>query len=106
VLLIVPAIILPIVLLGAACGLSRENQDWIAASSGAASESLLAAQTVQAFTPRGHPGALRDLTEKSFVSARDRIGVRAVMTAIVIFLIFAGVVGVLWIGARDVATGA
>jgi ATP-binding cassette subfamily B protein len=107
VLLIVPAIILPIVLLGRRLRvLSRENQDWIAASSGAASESLLAAQTVQAFTAEGVTrGRFRDLTEKSFVSAKDRIGVRAVMTAIVIFLIFAGVVGVLWIGARDVAAG-
>jgi ATP-binding cassette subfamily B protein len=107
VLLIVPAIIVPIVLLGRRLRrLSRENQDWIAASSGAASESLLAAQTVQAFT---HEGATRarfaDLTEKSFRAARDRIGVRSVMTAIVIFLIFAGVVGVLWVGARDVAAG-
>jgi ATP-binding cassette subfamily B protein len=32
--------------------------------------------------------------------------VRAVMTVIVIFLVFAGVVGVLWIGARDVRAGA
>ncbi|MGL6209094.1 MAG: ATP-binding cassette domain-containing protein, partial [Paracoccaceae bacterium] len=31
---------------------------------------------------------------------------RAVMTAIVIFLAFSGVVGVLWIGAHDVRTGA
>lgn len=108
VLLIVPAIILPIVLLGRRLRtLSRENQDWIAASSGAASESLLAAQTVQAFTAEGPVRArFRDLTERSFLSAKHRIGVRAVMTAIVIFLIFAGVVGVLWIGARDVESGA
>ena len=107
VLLIVPAIILPIVLLGRRLRvLSRENQDWIAASSGAASESLLSAQTVQAFTAEGTIRArFHDLTERSFLSARDRIGVRAVMTAIVIFLIFAGVVGVLWIGARDVESG-
>jgi ATP-binding cassette subfamily B protein len=107
VLLIVPAIIVPIVLLGRRLRrLSRENQDWIAASSGAASESLLSAQTVQAFTHEGPTRArFGDLTERSFRAARDRIGVRAVMTAIVIFLIFSGVVGVLWVGARDVAAG-
>ncbi|MEK6216293.1 MAG: ATP-binding cassette domain-containing protein, partial [Boseongicola sp.] len=38
----------------------------------------------------------------SFDAARRRIGTRAVMTVIVISLVFAGVVGVLWIGARDV----
>jgi ATP-binding cassette subfamily B protein len=107
VLLIVPAIILPIVLLGRRLRqLSRENQDWIAASSGAASEALLSAQTVQAFThERPTRARFGDLTERSFRAARDRIGVRAVMTAIVIFLIFSGVVGVLWVGARDVAAG-
>lgn len=107
VLLIVPAIILPIVILGRRLRvLSRENQDWIAASSATASESLLAAQTVQAFTHEGPTRAkFHDLTERSFTSAKDRIAVRAVMTAIVIFLIFSGVVGVLWIGARDVAAG-
>lgn len=104
VLLIVPAVIVPIVVLGRRLRkLSRENQDWIAASSGNASEALLSVQTVQAFT---HEGASRDqfsqVTERSFVAAKKRIGVRATMTAIVIFLIFAGVVGVLWIGARDV----
>lgn len=105
VLLIVPAAIVPVMLLGRRLRrLSRENQDWIAASSGAASETLLAAQTVQAFTAEE---AVRrrfaDLTERSFEAALDRITVRAAMTAIVIFLVFAGVVGVLWVGARDVA---
>jgi ATP-binding cassette, subfamily B, bacterial len=42
VLLIVPAVIVPIVVLGRRLRvLSRENQDWIAASSGNASEALL-----------------------------------------------------------------
>ncbi|MFO1175729.1 MAG: ABC transporter transmembrane domain-containing protein [Paracoccaceae bacterium] len=108
VLLIVPAVVVPIVVLGRRLRLlSRENQDWIAASSGLASEALSSVQTVQAFT---HEDASRqsfaDLTEKSFVSAKVRIKARAVMTAIVIFLISAGVVGVLWIGARDVRAGA
>lgn len=108
VLLLVPAVIIPIVVLGRRLrALSRENQDWIAASSGSASEALLSAQTVQAFTHEtASRTAFSDVTEKSFVAARKRIGVRAAMTAIVIFLIFAGIVGVLWIGARDVRDGA
>ena len=104
VLLIVPAIIVPIVVLGRRLRvLSRENQDWIAASSGAASEALTSVQTVQAFT---HESATRrqfaEVTEKSFLSAKTRIKTRAAMTVIVIFLTFAGIVGVLWVGARDV----
>lgn len=107
VLMVVPFVIVPIVVLGRRLrALSRENQDWIASSSGQASEALLSAQTVQAFTHESPSrAAFAEVTEKSFVSARKRIGVRAVMTAIVIFLIFAGIVGVLWIGARDVRAG-
>ncbi|MCZ0960467.1 ABC transporter transmembrane domain-containing protein [Paracoccus benzoatiresistens] len=107
VLLIVPAILVPIIVLGRRLrGLSRANQDWIAASSGAASETLLAAQTVQAYTHEGRSIARFDeVTERSFGVALSRIRTRALMTAIVIFLIFAGVIGVLWIGARDVRTG-
>jgi ATP-binding cassette subfamily B protein len=104
VLLIVPAVIVPIILLGRRVrALSRDNQDQIAASSGNASEALLSVQTVQAFT---HEAPSRQqfgtLTERSFDAARKRIGVRAMMTVIVIFLVFVGIVGVLWVGARDV----
>ncbi len=104
VLLLVPLVIVPIILLGRRLrGLSRENQDKIAQSSGTASETLQAAQTVQAFT---HEDASRAefglVTEQSYDAARKRIKTRALMTVIVIFLIFTGVVGVLWIGARDV----
>ncbi|MFM2356837.1 MAG: hypothetical protein RLZZ528_2573, partial [Pseudomonadota bacterium] len=108
VLLVVPAVIVPIIVLGRRLrGLSRENQDLIAASSANASETLLSVQTVQAFTHEVESrGAFAAVTEASYVSARRRIGTRAVMTVIVIFLVFAGVVGVLWVGARDVRGGA
>ncbi|QJD17326.1 ABC transporter transmembrane domain-containing protein [Paracoccus sanguinis] len=107
-MLVVPVVLVPIIVLGRRLrGLSRENQDWIAASSGSASETLLAAQTVQAFTAEDATRAgFADVTERSFASAARRIRVRAAMTALVIFLIFAGVTGVLWIGARDVRLGA
>ncbi|MDU8913876.1 ABC transporter transmembrane domain-containing protein [Aestuariicoccus sp. MJ-SS9] len=107
VLLIVPAVVVPILTLGRRLRvLSRENQDWIAASSGNASEALLSVQTVQAFTHEAISKAgFAEVTEKSFDAARRRIWTRALMTAIVIFLVFTGVVGVLWIGAWDVRAG-
>lgn len=107
VLLIVPVIVVPILVLGRRVRkLSRENQDWIAASSGNASESLGAVQTVQAYTHESQSrGAFADVTEKSFDAARRRITTRAAMTMIVIFLVFTGIVGVLWIGAWDVRAG-
>ena len=108
VLLIVPLIIVPIVVLGRRLrNLSRENQDWIAESSGNASEALLSVQTVQAFThERASASTFDAVTEKSFDSAKKRIATRAVMTVIVIALVFAGIVGVLWTGARDVRADA
>ena len=107
VLLIVPAVLIPILTLGRRMrSISRETQDWIAASSGNAAESLSAVQTVQAFTHEGvSRGRFAEITEQSFDAARRRIRIRALMTSIVIFLTFAGIVGVLWIGARDVRAG-
>ena len=108
VLLIVPAVVVPIIVLGRRVRVSsREAQDWIAQSSGKASEALSAVQTVQAFTHENRTRAdFAVVTEKSFDSALRRIAVRSVMTFIVIFLAFSGVVGVLWIGAHDVRSGA
>ncbi len=107
VLLMVPAIIIPIVVMGRKLRrLSRENQDWIAASSGNASEALSAVQTVQANTHEAASRAAFDrVTETSFDVARRRIFTRALLTVIVIFLVFAGILGTLWVGARDVASG-
>ena len=107
VLLVVPLVIVPILFLGRRMRvLSRENQDWIANSSGNASEALLSVQTVQAFTHEHESRAqFADVTEASYDAARRRVNTRALMTVIVIFLVFTGIVGVLWIGARDVRAG-
>ncbi|GAB5445417.1 ABC transporter transmembrane domain-containing protein [Gymnodinialimonas sp.] len=104
VLLIVPLLTVPVIVLGRRLRvLSRQNQDWIAESSGNASEALLSAQTVQAFThEKSTAGRFTDVTEMSFDSAKKRIALRAILTMIVISMVFSGIVGVLWIGARDV----
>ncbi|SHE48783.1 ATP-binding cassette, subfamily B [Ruegeria intermedia] len=107
VLLLIPVVVVPILVLGRRLrAISRENQDWIAASSGNAGEALGAVQTVQAFT---HEDASRkqfaDLTETAYQASLRRIQTRAVLTVIVIFLVFSGIVGVLWMGANDVRNG-
>ena len=103
----IPVIVIPIIFLGRRVRqLSKENQDWIAQSSGDASEQLLSAQTVQAFT---HETLSRQkfgkVTEASFDAARRRIATRALLTAIVIFIAFSAIVGFLWMGANDVQAG-
>ncbi|MFT3972962.1 MAG: ABC transporter transmembrane domain-containing protein [Amaricoccus sp.] len=107
VLIGVPFVVVPILTLGRRLrGLSRLSQDRIAESAAQASESLLAAQTVQAYThEEPSRAAFGALTEASFAATQSRIRTRAVMTAIVIFLVFAAIVAVLWIGARDVRGG-
>lgn len=104
VLLIVPLVVVPIIVMGRRLRVhSRENQDLIAESSANAAEMLGATSTVQAFTQgRVVRAQFAELTEAAFLSAKRRVATRAVMTMIVIFLVFAGVVGVLWVGARDV----
>jgi ATP-binding cassette subfamily B protein len=107
VLLLIPVVIVPILVLGRRLRvISRENQDWIAASSGNAGEALGAVQTVQAFS---HEQASRqqfsEMTETSYAVSLRRIQTRAVLTVIVIFLVFSGIVGVLWMGANDVRNG-
>jgi len=107
VLLVVPLVIVPIAVLGRRLRvLSRENQDWIAESSGNASEALLSVQTVQAFTHETQSrGTFARVTDLSLRAAMRRVNTRALLTMIVIFLIFTGVVVVLWMGARDVRAG-
>ncbi len=106
-LLIVPAVVFPILILGRRVRrLSRRAQDLVADSAALAGELLQAAQTVQAMTyeaeaRRGFTGKVED----AYVAQRDRIAARSLLTAIVIFLAFTMVVGVIWIGARDVLSG-
>ena len=104
VFLIVPVVLIPILVLGGKVRrLSRINQDWIARSSGSASETLRNVQAIQAYSQEeASSKEFSELTSRYVDAARQRIFVRALMTAIVIFLIFSGIVGVLWIGARDV----
>ncbi|NVK96506.1 ATP-binding cassette domain-containing protein [Ruegeria pomeroyi] len=107
VLLLVPAVLVPILVLGRRLrAISRENQDWIAASSGNASEALSAVQTVQSYTNEtASRAAFAEVTETAYDVSRRRIATRAVLTVIVIFLVFSGIVGVLWMGANDVRAG-
>ncbi|HWU25784.1 MAG TPA: ABC transporter transmembrane domain-containing protein, partial [Rhizomicrobium sp.] len=83
--------------------LSRRSQDRIADTSARASETLNAVQTVQAFThediDRRYFGRA---VEDSFDVAILRTKARAIMTAAVMFGAMASIIGVVWVGARDV----
>tara|TARA_B100000683_G_scaffold109681_1_gene108150 strand:- start:201 stop:2009 length:1809 start_codon:yes stop_codon:yes gene_type:complete len=107
VLLLVPIMVVPILAMGRRLRkLSRESQSRIADSSGMASEMLLASSTIQAFNyVKNARNNFSDIIDKSFFIAKKRILVRSIITALIIFVVFVGIVAVLWVGARDVRLG-
>ena len=104
VLLAIPVIVLPLVAFGRAVRRrSRGAQDKLADASAYATELIGASRILQAFTNESLATArFSEAVERSFVAARHSARARAVLTAVVIFLVFASVVVILWIGAQDV----
>jgi ATP-binding cassette subfamily B protein len=107
VLAVIPVIVLPLVAFGRAVRKrSRYAQDELADASAYAAEAIGAVRTLQAFTnEKLVTGRFARAVEQAFEAARQSALSRAVLTAIVIFLVFASVVLVLWIGAQDVLSG-
>ena len=107
VLLLVPIMVIPILVMGRKLRrLSRDSQSKIADSSGVASEMLLAASTIQAFNYTEEARRVfSEISEDSFGVAKRRIKIRSLMTALIIFVVFVGIVIILWVGARDVRSG-
>ena len=107
VLAAIPVIVLPLYGFGRAVRRrSRWAQDMLADATAYASEMIGAVRVLQAFTneavAKSRFGAA---VERAFRAAQDSIKARAILTAIAIFLVFASVVVVLWVGAQDVLTG-
>ncbi|MEX6508821.1 ABC transporter transmembrane domain-containing protein [Jiella sp. M17.18] len=104
----IPLIVLPLVAFGRSVRRrSRQAQDTLADATAYASEAIGAMRTVQAFTfERGVTRRFSRAVDIAFEAARASIKARAVLTAIAIFLIFASIVAVLWIGSQRVASGA
>ena len=107
VLAVIPVIVLPLVAFGRAVRKrSRFAQDELADASAYAAEAIGAVRTLQAFTnEKLVTGRFARAVEQAFEAARQSALSRAVLTAIVIFLVFASVVLVLWVGAQDVLSG-
>ena len=107
VLLTAPVVIGPIIFMGRRVRrLSRTSQDRLAGSGAIAGESLWAIQTVQAFTHEEYDQArFSGAVEDVFRTAIRRITMRSAMTVVAIFFVIAGIVGVLWSGARAVSGG-
>ncbi len=108
VLLAIPLIVIPLVAFGRwVRRLSRNAQDTLAEATAYASELVGAIRTVQAYTAEKLANArFGGEVEQAYEAARSSTKARAVLTAIIIFIVFSSVVMILWVGSHDVAIGA
>ena len=106
-LMVVPVVLLPLLGLGRRLRvLSRTNQDRIADAAANASEVLLEVQSVQANTHEAESRSVFNrLIDLTLDTARRRIRVRAMLTVLIILLVFCSVVGVIWAGVGQVRDG-
>jgi ATP-binding cassette subfamily B protein len=106
-LLGIPVVILPIVFLGRRVrDISRKSQDRVADVGAMVDEVLGAMKVVQAFGQEEREASrFAAAVESVFATARRRFTLRAVMTAMVISLIFGAITMVMWQGALDVQAG-
>jgi ATP-binding cassette subfamily B protein len=106
-LLGVPLVVGPIIVLGRKVrDVSTRSQDRIADVGAVTSEVLGAMKIVQAFNQQGRETSrFTSAVERVFATAKRRILLRAIMTLIVIFLMFGAIIMIIWQGAIDVAAG-
>lgn len=105
--LVVPLVLVPIIVFGRRVRrLSRASQDRIADVGAYVDESVAHIRTVQAFV---HEPVDRlrfsDRVEGAFATAVHRIRARALLTAVVIMLVFGAVGIIMWYGGHDVISG-
>src|SRR3954464_16038972 len=107
VLLAIPVIVIPLVAFGRwVRRLSRNAQDTLADATAYASELIGAIRTVQAYTNERLANArFGSEVEQAYQAARSSTRARAVLTSIIIFIVFSSVVVILWVGSHDIATG-
>jgi ATP-binding cassette subfamily B protein len=100
-------VVAPIAILGRRVrAISTRSQDRIADVGTVAGEVLGAMKIVQAFNQQGREATrFSEAVERVFATGKRRILIRALMTAIVIFLIFGSITMVIWQGAIDVSAG-
>jgi len=102
VLLIFPLVLAPLFLFGRRVRrLTTMAQDQFAGAVGQAGETLDALETVQAFGREGAAaGRFGAAVDQAFHTSLRRMTARAIMTAMVISLVFGGVVAIFWLGVH------
>jgi ATP-binding cassette subfamily B protein len=103
----IPLVVIPLTIIGRQVrAVSKKSQDRIADVGTVTGEVLGAMKIVQAFGQQGREAErFRDATETVFSVAKRRILLRALLSAVVIALIFSAITMVIWQGALDVRAG-
>ena len=103
----IPVMILPIAFLGRRVRtVSRKGSDRLAEMGAMVDETLGAMKTVQSYGQEAREASRFGASvDAVFATARQRIMARAVMTTVVIALIFGAIALVMWQGALDVQSG-
>jgi ATP-binding cassette subfamily B protein len=103
----IPVVIMPIVMLARRVrNYSRSSQDRIADIGAVAAETLGAMKIVQAFGQEGREGRrFEHAVDAGFAAARQRFGMRALLTALVIGLLFGVITLILYDAVHLVAAG-
>lgn len=106
-LAVVPLTVVPIIVFGRQVkALSREAQARMGEMVSEGGETLDGVRTVQAFAQEDRAAhRFGEATERAFVAATRRVSRRAIMTTLVIFIVFSAVGFLLWMGGHDVLTG-
>ena len=106
-LLGVPLVVIPLTFIGRRIrAISTRSQDRIADVGSVTSEVLGAMKIVQAFGQQEREASrFATAVDRVFATAKRRILLRAMLSAVVIFLMFSAVILIIWQGAIDVAAG-
>lgn len=106
-LLMIPLAMLPVLIIGRIIrGASNKAQSKLADAGAEASEALDAIELVQAYGREAQrERSFRTAAEAVFQAALRRITARAFMILAVSIMLLGGMVAILWLGARAVATG-
>ena len=106
-LLGIPLVVLPMVLSGRRVrGVAKDSQDRVADANARAGETLGAMHTVQSYAREDYERErFGDAVKVALGTARKRIRLQAMLTAIVVVLVFGSITAVLWIGAKNVVSG-
>ncbi len=106
-LLGIPLVVLPMALSGRKVrGVAKDSQDRVADANARAGETLGAMHTVQSYARESYEtDRFGQAVTVALGTARKRIRLQAMLTAIVIVLVFGSITAVLWVGAQDVIGG-